>query len=487
MNHFPSYNYILILTEIEKKIFWHDNKESNGFCVRKQRSCYCFTFEVKFIFRYRERRINREVGGFGMSVTVRDCLELPSLRSGRVVAGEKGLDSIVASISVLEFDDYEDNFYIPNEMTITSFYCAKDDVDEQCRIIRHCKKSGDVGLILFYSDIILKRIDERLIETANACNFPVIVLRGDDMGLVYSDVIADVMEAVITDKQSEKSHKNSCKGESRWGKDLISAVIDEKAPVSGESARNLLMSASEFDCMIVMTCRDSKKHLTTEHHARVKKYLESSGIPNVADVQNGEIVIMAKNPDFSQYSGKNARRSLRRHDCKMWEYDHIKKIGDICGCENDIVFFIFANVADIEDYGHNYRLMRKIRSEVMTIFPHREMISSSHMRFARRCARLLEDEQNEEAELLLKIMDPLASDKDFELAETLAAYLLDADFEVKRAAELTYMHRNTILYRIRKANALFNEDIHRSPFRNELYLAVALRRLKDARAKEMNR
>ena len=108
-----------------------------------------------------------------MSVTVRDCLNLPSLNSGKVVAGEKGLDSIVASVSVLEFDDYEDNFYIPNGMIITSFYCAKDDVDEQCRIIRHCKKSGDVGLILFYSDVILKEIDGRLIETADECNFPI--------------------------------------------------------------------------------------------------------------------------------------------------------------------------------------------------------------------------------------------------------------------------------------------------------------------------
>ena len=78
-----------------------------------------------------------------MSITVRDCLSLPSLSSGKVVAGERGLDSIVTSVSVLEFDDYEDNFYIPNEIIITSFYCAKNNVDEQCKIIRHCKNKGD--------------------------------------------------------------------------------------------------------------------------------------------------------------------------------------------------------------------------------------------------------------------------------------------------------------------------------------------------------
>ena len=76
-------------------------------------------------------------------------ISLPSLSSGKVVAGERGLDSIVTSVSVLEFDDYEDNFYIPNEIIITSFYCAKNNVYEQCKIIRHCKNNGDVALILY--------------------------------------------------------------------------------------------------------------------------------------------------------------------------------------------------------------------------------------------------------------------------------------------------------------------------------------------------
>ena len=37
-----------------------------------------------------------------MSVTVRDLLKLPSLCNAEVVAGHKGLDKIVVSLSVLE-------------------------------------------------------------------------------------------------------------------------------------------------------------------------------------------------------------------------------------------------------------------------------------------------------------------------------------------------------------------------------------------------
>ena len=42
-----------------------------------------------------------------MSLTVSDCLKLPSLRSAKVIAGHKGLSNIVNNVSVLEIYDAE--------------------------------------------------------------------------------------------------------------------------------------------------------------------------------------------------------------------------------------------------------------------------------------------------------------------------------------------------------------------------------------------
>lgn len=137
-----------------------------------------------------------------MSITVRDCFNLPSLSAAKLVAGHQGLDSIVKTISVTEFDDYGDDFYVPDEIVITSFYSVKDDVSEQCRILEHSKDSGDVAVILFYSDIIMHGIDSRLLDTANRIRLPLIVLPEDNISLKYSDVISEVMEAVVLDKQS---------------------------------------------------------------------------------------------------------------------------------------------------------------------------------------------------------------------------------------------------------------------------------------------
>ena len=40
-----------------------------------------------------------------MSITVYDCLRLPSLRAGRLAAGKSGLDRIVSSVSVVEIPE----------------------------------------------------------------------------------------------------------------------------------------------------------------------------------------------------------------------------------------------------------------------------------------------------------------------------------------------------------------------------------------------
>ena len=137
-----------------------------------------------------------------MSITVRDCLNLPSLSSARVVAGHQGLENVVKTISVIEFDDYDEDFFVPDEIVITSFYSVKDDVDAQCRVLEHSKMSGDVAVLLFYSDIIMRGIDSRLLDTANRISMPLIVLPESNINLRYSDVISEVMEAVVLDKQA---------------------------------------------------------------------------------------------------------------------------------------------------------------------------------------------------------------------------------------------------------------------------------------------
>ncbi len=144
-----------------------------------------------------------------MSVTINDCLKLPSLSGSKVVAGEKGLSQLVNSVSVLEHDDG----YIAgrpitstiNELLITSFYTKKDDIDAQCRSIRYFKDTGNVGMVLLYVGTVIPVVSPKLIATANEINFPLIVLPPTPVLLRFSDIISDVMEVIFTDRKREKN------------------------------------------------------------------------------------------------------------------------------------------------------------------------------------------------------------------------------------------------------------------------------------------
>ena len=138
-----------------------------------------------------------------MSITVRDCMTLPSLQLGRVADVRGGLDVIV-------FDDKDDpeEIFTPNELLITSLYCARGDIMEQSRILRSSRKNGAVGIVLFYASMIRDSLDT-LIETANQLNLPLIIMPEDNMGLKYSDVISDISEMLLIDRQSENSFVNN--------------------------------------------------------------------------------------------------------------------------------------------------------------------------------------------------------------------------------------------------------------------------------------
>jgi DNA-binding PucR family transcriptional regulator len=70
-----------------------------------------------------------------------------------------------------------------------------------------------------------------------------------------------------------------------------------------------------------------------------------------------------------------------------------------------------------------------------------------------------------------------------DLYETLTVFLLDAESSQDKCAELLFLHRNTIKYRINRINERLGFKTGRMPETMELYTAAALRRILQARVK----
>ncbi len=148
-----------------------------------------------------------------MSITVADVFKLPSMRGARVLGGERGLTRIVSSISVLEYAQtnsvqtqlFQNIEFAGNELAITGFLNNPDDVDLQCANIRRMAEVGEVGLILFYVGIVMKKVDQRLIDVANELDFALICMPEGQMNQRYSEVICEVMELIHRDQMSSSS------------------------------------------------------------------------------------------------------------------------------------------------------------------------------------------------------------------------------------------------------------------------------------------
>lgn len=218
-----------------------------------------------------------------MSITVEDCLKLSVLREAEVVAGAKGLNNIVAHVSVLEWANslaLKNGIFLGNEIVITCFHYAKDDVDAQCQVIRDLSAAGEVGMILYYVGIVLPDIDERLIRAADELGYPLICMPRNRFDYRYSEAITEIMEAVFKDQMKEKYYV----------KDMLErlAMLPERQRTIGNVLR---MLSDRLHCSLILSDREFK-------------LLDAATWPTTANLNLPEILNLYKNMMLSR-SGAN--------------------------------------------------------------------------------------------------------------------------------------------------------------------------------------
>ena len=92
--------------------------------------------------------------------------------------------------------------FVGNELAITGFLNNPDDVELQCANIRRMAAVGEVGLILFYVGVVMKDVDQQLIDVADALDFALICMPRGQLNQRYSEVICEVMELIHRDQMS---------------------------------------------------------------------------------------------------------------------------------------------------------------------------------------------------------------------------------------------------------------------------------------------
>lgn len=146
-----------------------------------------------------------------MSLKLRELLQLPSLKDAKVVAGRAGLERFVSSISVLEHTDTEafeaelfnNNEFYGDEIVISGLISIKDNEEAQCSMVRKLRRAGEIGLILYYVGIYLPKVSQKMIDLADELDFTLIVMPENERTLRYSEVIYEVVEAIVRQEMNE--------------------------------------------------------------------------------------------------------------------------------------------------------------------------------------------------------------------------------------------------------------------------------------------
>ncbi len=143
----------------------------------------------------------------------------------------------------------------------------------------------------------------------------------------------------------------------------------------------------------------------------------------------------------------------------------------------EAVATVFNNEKTTSDVRRDYLMNKNFLDDARKIIPGRRVLFGGDIEFAETCRKKI-DRGEESIDDALAILSSLDNKRDGELLKnTLAVYLLDADQNIQRTAELMFVHKNTVKYRLKLMSECFGFPVGTMPASYHVYKAVALRRI----------
>ncbi|HOG01071.1 MAG TPA: PucR family transcriptional regulator ligand-binding domain-containing protein [Clostridia bacterium] len=525
-----------------------------------------------------------------MSITIAEILRLPSMHDAKVVAGGQALERRVSTISVSEYTwntQFKDMYfdYADSEIVISAFYAAKDSVEKQLNNIEVYHSNRVAGLILFYVGVILPYLDERVVSLAERLNFPIIMMPEGRPDLRYSEVIYEVVEAIIkshrhykdltndiieqvscfpasqrslgfamrilsnntfstivlADRSGEPYHVSvwprnvNAEGYLRDGKVIIEGELN---PIMGESCRVYvypIRSAKGLPLQAVIYKRgevfdaDAVRQIGETIQTAINlwgrnvgesplselvgailrdepykiKRLSSLFRVDVSDIRDMWI-LQAGQPDKTDQLLGLLPRLLQDELPRArggFIYDAFEESGVVMfhavrardglpeaaralleslrGHGADALLTDCRNLGGLERIRRAYTLNERALRTAKKIFPLKPLFTLFELRFADECIKRIEAGEDS-ARQAMEMLEAIPGDGGIsygDMLKTLFAYYLDADRSAAAAAELLFVHKNTIQYRIKKFHELIADDLGGMLEVNELLMALAIGRI----------
>ena len=204
-----------------------------------------------------------------MSITILEAMKLPTLKDFKLVAGYRGLDREIESVSILDYE-YERSlsgkqivtFFRRQDFVLSSLIYAKDDPSLILESVKGLISDGVSGLAVknIYYDVL----PDEVIQYANDMDFPIFMF--DKKGSFYEDIVTEIYA------------KNKEKNSMSFKEAKIGILLKEELDKS--SVKNM---AEDFNI--------SFKNNLFCICLKPKKYIEENTLSNIISTLNRDLAI----------------------------------------------------------------------------------------------------------------------------------------------------------------------------------------------------
>lgn len=378
-----------------------------------------------------------------MAISIKNILNLNSLRGFKLEAGEGGLDKVVSLVSVADYEfdpklaeTYQYGFE-KESFVISSLLFAKDNPDQ---ITFAIKKLIEIGVSGFaYKKIIYKELPKEALELANKHQFPIFSF--EPTSAYFENIIFDIMLAVQENSVSFSQEK------------IIEQMIEQKLTRNEVEAlaKTINPNFQNYSKVCHITKAEGKDYFEIsriiKNYSLVRKPLNSAKV-KISTFKGGLMVIV----------------SMNQMDEKKYQVI-VSEILDLIGEKDNLmvchssVHPTFIELDDALRESYYASLVAHIETKKTInyedigtykfLIAHRN--SDAEVRFMRRYV----DQFNEE-----------------QLATAIAFVLAKGNYD--EAAERLICHKNTVRYRLNRIQQKLDPGKTEAEFYENLAVAIKL-------------
>ena len=251
--------------------------------------------------------------------------------------------------------------------------------------------------------------------------------------------------------------------------ELVQAILNDEPMNMRRLANYFRIDVASINNMWVIHPCKSEKVLGREKQIQkqilddAKSILKKRCRTLVIDIYDGSIIVFMDKQSMSENSAALATELEEA----------------LIQNEIDAKLVLCYNLETTTDVRQAYLAVSKGLESAKKIYSHKTQLSLHEILFALTCNDIiLAGEEAIKGKLKdIELLAPNEENRSNDLLKTLEVFLLEAESNIAKTAELMFLHKNTIKYRVRCINERLCYPITKMPEANDLYLACALKRM----------